>query len=85
MRCVNVDGSISWLYRGQPAEDIPPGTCPWFDYPLRKMKDYFIVCGHWSSLGLFMRNDIAMIDTGCCFGGPLTGLWLEDKQLVFAN
>ena len=76
---------MCWSYRGQPGEDLPAGACAWFDYPLRRHRELFVVCGHWSSLGLTLRPDVAMIDCGCCFGGPLAGLWAEDRRLVFSG
>lgn len=82
MRCCNGDGSISWAYRGEPGEGQPAGACAWFDYPLRRHRDLLVICGHWSSLGLLLRPDVAMLDCGCCFGGPLVGLWAEDRRLV---
>ncbi len=85
MRTCRADGSINMSYRGLPNEAYGAGNMTWFDYPDRKLRSMLIVCGHWSALGLTMRSDIAMIDTGCCYGGPLTGLWIEDRRLVTAN
>jgi bis(5'-nucleosyl)-tetraphosphatase (symmetrical) len=33
-----------------------------------------VVFGHWSTLGLMLRDDAIGIDTGCVWGGRLTGL-----------
>lgn len=50
----------------------PAGVMPWFDVPGRRTADVTIVCGHWSTLGLFMRPDLMALDTGCVWGGKLT-------------
>ena len=71
MRACWPDGSMVPSYRGLPAETLPASCVPWFDMPDRRTRATFIVCGHWSSLGLLLRPDVAMIDCGCCFGGPL--------------
>ena len=85
MRVCKTDGSIEFGYGGMPGESSPSGSIPWFDYPGRKTARDFVICGHWSTLGLFVRKDIAMIDTGCCFGGPLTALWVEDRRLIYSR
>jgi len=35
-----------------------------------------VVCGHWSTLGLFMGLGIYGIDTGAVWGGKLTAMEL---------
>lgn len=85
MRVCDREGKMIAKYIGKPGETIPENCYPWFDYPQRKLINKLLVCGHWSSHGLLVRKDLAMLDTGCCFGGPLTGMWLEDRRLVFAN
>lgn len=40
-----------------------------------------IVCGHWSALGFHAQDDVVAIDTGCLWGGALTALRLEDRQV----
>ncbi len=85
MRAVTAGGAIDWSYRGMPGEPLPDGSVPWFDAPGRALGATAVVCGHWSTLGLYVRRDVAMIDTGCCFGQPLAGLWIEDRKLVFSR
>ena len=38
-----------------------------------------VVCGHWSTLGLFMGLGIYAIDTGAVWGGKLTALELGQE------
>ena len=40
-----------------------------------------VVCGHWSTLGLFIGLGVHGIDTGCVWGGPLTALALDGDGL----
>jgi bis(5'-nucleosyl)-tetraphosphatase (symmetrical) len=59
-------------------EAAPPGWVPWFDHPQRQSRSTTVVFGHWSTLGLVMREDVIGIDTGCVWGGKLTALsWPE--------
>lgn len=59
-----------------------PGYLPWFDVPGRKTEDITIVFGHWSTLGLLMRPNLIGLDTGCVWGGKLTAVNLENRQLI---
>jgi len=59
--------------------EAPPGTRPWFE--LRPAEAAFIVCGHWSALGLKVTPRLAALDSGCVWGGSLTALRLEDRTL----
>lgn len=60
----------------------PQGLIPWFDVPKRATRDVTIVFGHWSTLGLFLREDVICLDSGCVWGGALTGMRLQDRKLV---
>lgn len=63
------------------AASAPVGYLPWFDVPDRKSADVTVVCGHWSTLGLLMRPNLLALDTGCVWGGKLTGVRLDDRAL----
>jgi bis(5'-nucleosyl)-tetraphosphatase (symmetrical) len=39
------------------------------------------VFGHWSTLGLVLRPDLVALDTGCVWGGALTGVRLDDREV----
>jgi len=83
MRLVGRDGEIDFAFKGE-LPDAPANLVPWFDAPGRKSAGTPIVCGHWSALGLHMEEDVCAIDSGCLWGGSLTALRLEDRQ-VFAQ
>ena len=50
------------------------GHTPWFDHPARATRGTPIVFGHWSTLGLLLRDDVMCLDSGCVWGGKLTAL-----------
>ena len=55
---------------------------PWFSIPGPVAQAYSIVFGHWASLeGEGTPEGIYGLDTGCCWGGDLTCLRWEDKQI----
>jgi bis(5'-nucleosyl)-tetraphosphatase (symmetrical) len=49
--------------------------------PGRAERDLKIVCGHWSTLGLFIGLGVHAIDTGAVWGGTLTALQLDTDEL----
>lgn len=59
------------------AQAAPPGMFPWFDVPGRRTAGTPIACGHWSTLGLRVREDLLAIDTGCVWGGRLTAVRVD--------
>lgn len=63
------------------ARSAPPGYVPWFEVHGRKSAKARILFGHWSTLGLMVRDDLCGLDTGCVWGGRLTGLRLEDGEI----
>ncbi len=73
MRYCTPQGRIAFDYKGAPGTQRS-GLYPWFEVPGRKGCDLRIVCGHWSTLGLFQGLGVHVIDTGCVWGGKLTAL-----------
>lgn len=57
----------------------PSGFRPWFDIPARRSRATRVVFGHWSTLGLVLRDDVMALDTGCVWGGALTAVRLADR------
>ncbi len=56
------------------AAKAPSGYLPWFEIPQRQTANITIAFGHWSTLGAVDRSDVWALDTGCVWGGCLTGL-----------
>ena len=81
LRACRADGTACLHFSGAPA-DAPAGCIPWFDVPGRRATDARIVFGHWSSLGLLVRDDVVCLDTGCVWGRTLSAIRLEDGSVV---
>ena len=56
-------------------------SMPWFEVPGRASRKLCILFGHWAALGLRVRKRTICLDSGCVWGGRLTALRLEDRQL----
>lgn len=54
---------------------------PWFLIPHRATRSHCIIFGHWSTLGYYAGHDVYGLDSGCLWGGRLTALRLEDRQI----
>jgi bis(5'-nucleosyl)-tetraphosphatase (symmetrical) len=59
----------------------PPGFRPWFAHDHRRSAHALVVCGHWSTLDLELAPNVLMLDSGCVWGGPLTGVRLPDRRI----
>jgi len=83
MRFVTPEGRMEFRAHGAkgPPERGPANCLPWFDAPGRKSADHAIVCGHWSALGLRVRDNLSALDTGGLWGGQLTAVRLEDRRI----
>ncbi len=78
-RYLHPDGSLEFQHK-LGLDSAPPELTPWFDFPDRAGTDARILFGHWSTLGLLLREDVIALDTGCLWGGALTAFRLEDEQ-----
>ena len=76
MRFATPKGRMDFYAKGT---DAPKGYRAWFD--LRRKEKATLICGHWSALGLKLRPRLAALDSGCVWGGKLSALRLEDRQL----
>src|SRR5262249_28089594 len=76
MRFATRKGKMDFYSKGKAA---PEGYSAWFD--LRPKEKAWLICGHWSALGLKLRPRLAALDSGCVWGGKLSALRLEDRKL----
>jgi bis(5'-nucleosyl)-tetraphosphatase (symmetrical) len=76
MRLCTSEGRINLRLKGKPP---PPGSqwLPWFDVEKRRTHGTRVVFGHWSALGLIVRDDVLGLDSGCVWGGTLTAFDLD--------
>lgn len=74
--------------RGWDTEADRPGDDrdrPWFElWPDDRLQGKLIVFGHWALRGLVVRGRFRGLDTGCCYGGRLSG-WLFDEGRAAAG
>jgi bis(5'-nucleosyl)-tetraphosphatase (symmetrical) len=80
MRICTAQGEMEFRFKGE-VENIPEGYLPWFEVPKRKSRDATVIFGHWSALGLKMEPNIIALDTGCLWGGPMSAVRIEDREL----
>ncbi len=82
MRLCTMDGVMD--FKQKESAVAPPGSnlLPWFDVPGRQSADTPIVFGHWSALGLLLREDLIGLDSGCVWGGKLTAVCLDNRSLL---
>ncbi|HEX9208174.1 MAG TPA: symmetrical bis(5'-nucleosyl)-tetraphosphatase [Steroidobacteraceae bacterium] len=70
--CDVADGRMRLEFKGPPAA-APPHALPWFRIPWRRSAGARLVFGHWSALGYVAEAGVLGLDTGCVWGGTLTG------------
>ena len=80
LRVLSEEGDMEFRFKGE-LHNIPDGYVPWYDAPERNSRDATVVFGHWSALGLMLRDNVIALDTGCLWGGPMTAIRLEDRKL----
>ncbi|MBU4486480.1 MAG: metallophosphoesterase [Candidatus Delongbacteria bacterium] len=54
---------------------------PWFDGYCGTKHIYF---GHWAKRGLFFGKNVTGLDSGCVYGGKLSGYIIEENRLIQA-
>lgn len=82
LRYCDADGRVALKAKGAPGSQ-PPGYLPWFQVPGRRSAGHAIIFGHWSTLGAGRFDDVYALDSGCVWGGRLTGMRLDgDRELV---
>jgi bis(5'-nucleosyl)-tetraphosphatase (symmetrical) len=80
LRVCTVSGVMDFHFKGE-VQDIPEGLIPWFEVEGRRSAETTLIFGHWSALGLVMRENVMALDTGCLWGGQLTAVRLEDRAV----
>jgi len=77
MRFCTREGKMDFATKGARP---PKGYSAWFDL-LPTSETRTTVFGHWSALGLKLAERVAGLDSGCVWGGKLSALRLEDREL----
>jgi bis(5'-nucleosyl)-tetraphosphatase (symmetrical) len=81
LRICSAQGVMEFDFKGE-LPDVPIGYIPWFDVPNRATQSSQVIFGHWSALGLQQRDNVYALDTGCLWGGQLTAMNLETKEIT---
>lgn len=84
MRFCKTNGLMDFKAKGKLSK-APAGHVPWFDLPDRQSADTVLITGHWSALGLRITPNLLALDSGCLWGGHLTAVRLEDRQVFQVN
>ncbi|AVR95291.1 symmetrical bis(5'-nucleosyl)-tetraphosphatase [Pseudoduganella armeniaca] len=82
MRFCTADGVMDFKMKESATVDPATGLMPWFAVPGRRTADVTVVFGHWSALGLQLRDNYIALDSGCVWGGQLSAVCLEDRSLL---
>ncbi|MBT8049419.1 MAG: symmetrical bis(5'-nucleosyl)-tetraphosphatase [Xanthomonadales bacterium] len=80
LRFCDINGKIIPGASGPPGSQPAPYK-PWFKHKTRLTRSNTIVFGHWAALGLYLKKRVLGLDSGCVWGGRLSALRLEDRQL----
>jgi bis(5'-nucleosyl)-tetraphosphatase (symmetrical) len=80
MRFCTAEGEMEFREK-RGAGHAPDGFLPWFAHPERQSARMTVVCGHWSTLELVLAPNLLMLDSGCLWGGTLTGMRLDDRRV----
>lgn len=83
LRYCNTKGKLALKKKGPPNFELidKEEDKPWFWWPHRASCDLQIIFGHWATLGYYANYGVYGLDSGCVWGGALTALRLEDKQV----
>jgi bis(5'-nucleosyl)-tetraphosphatase (symmetrical) len=81
IRFCSADGTMDFISK-EGSAGAPAGYMPWFDVKNRQTADTPVVFGHWSTLGLTIRDNLIGLDTGCIWGGKLTAVRLDDHSVI---
>lgn len=57
----------------------PKGYKPWHRY---YRGPELVVYGHWARQGLTIKKHSVGLDSGCVYGGGLTGMWYPSREIV---
>lgn len=80
MRYCFSDGRLDMACKLPPSQ-VKNGLLPWFNLKSRITLDKTVIFGHWAALEGYFSEGVIGLDTGCVWGGELTMLRWEDKQL----
>ncbi len=84
MRFLHSSGKLDFNNVGRP-NFKSKRIYPWFNFPSRKKIKPKIVFGHWSTLGVYLNENIIALDSGCCWGSSLSAARLDSDQVTITQ
>ena len=71
----------TWDGKGEDIKNThkPPLPTPWFSF---YRGEKLVLYGHWAKRGLEIRPNSIGLDSGCVYGGKLSGIILPDRKLL---
>ena len=78
MRYCDAGGRLDFATKTAPGSQ-PAGYRPWFEWLSEAWRDWTVVHGHWSTLGLHRTERTLGLDSGCVWGGQLSA-WVVDES-----
>ncbi|MES2742409.1 MAG: symmetrical bis(5'-nucleosyl)-tetraphosphatase [Pseudomonadota bacterium] len=82
LRFCSAEGVMDFKLKESADAGQDSGLMPWFDVPGRRSADHTVIFGHWSALGLQVRDRLIALDSGCVWGGALSALCLQDRSVL---
>jgi bis(5'-nucleosyl)-tetraphosphatase (symmetrical) len=81
VRACDADGNLppAGLRWDGTLETMPPGFRPWHEF---HRGEELVLYGHWARQGLHRTARTIGLDSGCVYGGVLSGWWLKAGFLV---
>lgn len=76
LRFCDAEGNMDLRAKGPPGSQ-PPDLMPWFQVPNRCNKSLRVIFGHWSALGLYSKDNVIGLDSGCIWGRTLSAVRLD--------
>lgn len=83
-RFVTKRNRLDFDYKGT-IKDAPTKLFPWYKAADRQNLSHTIVFGHWSALGLYQGENVVCVDSGAVWGGPLTAMNLDTREIIQVN
>jgi bis(5'-nucleosyl)-tetraphosphatase (symmetrical) len=83
-RFCKADGTLEFTGKMN-ADTAPKGFKAWFLHKNRVLKNTDIFFGHWSTLSDIQQPHIYPMDKGCAWGGALSMIRFEDRQVFSVN
>ncbi len=77
LRYVDEQGRLALRAKGSPAKTASKQLVPWYAASNARWRGPRVIFGHWSTLGFYRDSDVIGLDTGCIWGGSLTGLRID--------